>query len=330
MDPRRFHDAKALLEHLRREDTQGKFLYRGQTRRHPPYRLPGEDGTMQDVEALYPNDLRFIRDLDAATIDGPALTAKRNAGRDRRDKFMLFLQKGASEGRAQLGWLKDIFAAEQAAQIECMQWIVQQPGAELLLDPARRHLAPYELRFRVHEEMWQRGLGIGSKQHTIAWSLAQHYELATALVDVTDDIHVALWFATHEWDANRPPPAAGNEGVVYRFDRKQLEAALEAQFLTMLKWAWENRKPPAPPLFVQEIADIPESCALRPGRQRGFSVYGFDQKLLLQFIIERGICEIFTFAHGAIPDLGIIDRDYLVPTEDPFDAVLAEWRQQAC
>lgn len=49
---------------------------------------------------------------------------------------------------------------------------------------------------------------------------------------------------------------------------------------------------------------------------------------LVQFVIARGICEIFTFVHRPDPALGPIDRDYLVPKVDPFDAVLAEWRQQ--
>lgn len=329
MDPRRFHDAGALLKQLAQEDAQRKYLYRGQTRRHPPYRFPDENDKLQDVEALYPNDVRFIRDLDASAVTGPDLTAAREAGRDRRDKFMLFLRKGASEGRPQLAWLKEIVAEQEAAEIDCWQWLQQQPGGDLLMDPARTRQAPYELRVKVHEEMWRRGIGISSKVHTIAWSLAQHYELATALVDVTDDVNVALWFATHEWNARQPLPAAGSEGVVYRFDREQLEHALKAQFLSMLRWALEKRLPPPPPFFVQEIANIPASCALRPARQRGFSVYGFDQKDLVQFITERRICEVFTFAHGAIPDLGIINRDYLAPAQDPFDAVLAEWRQQA-
>jgi len=329
MNPRGFADAHALLAHLAREDAQRKYLYRGQTCRHLPYSLPGEDGTLQHVEALYPNDLRFIREFDAGAPDAPAkVTAARKAGRDRRDQFMLFLKKGASEGRAELGWLKDIFAAESAAQIEYMRWLLSQPGGELMRDPASRHLTPYKLRVEAHMEMWRRGLGIGSKQHTIAWSLAQHYELATALVDLTDDVRVALWFATNEWDATRPSPAEGREGVVYRFDREQLDQALEAQSLSMLAWALEKRLPPAPPLFVQEIAHIPESCALRPSRQRGYSVYGFDQMQLVQFIVARGICEIFTFVHGAAPALGSIDRDYLVPKQDPFNAVLAEWRGQ--
>jgi hypothetical protein len=325
----RFPDANAMLAHLVQEDA-GQFLYRGQTCRFPPYSFPGADGAPSDVEALYPNDLRFIRDLDAMAPDAVAkLTAARNVGRDRRDKFMLFLRKLASEDRAELAWLKDILAAEKAAQIAYMQWLLPQPGAALLIDPARTHEAPYELRVDAHLEMRRRGLGIGSKQHTIAWSLAQHYGIATALVDLTDDVRVALWFAVHAWDAMRPPPAAGSEGVVYRFDRKQLEAALEAQSLTMFRWALEQRRPPPPPFFVQEIADIPESCALRPSRQRGLSVYGFDQMQLIQFIIARGICEIFTFVHGVAPALGPIDRDYLVPKEDPFDAVHAEWLQQA-
>ena len=237
MNPRVFSDASALLTHLTQADAKDKYLYRGQTQRYPPFRLPGADGTLQDVEALYPNDLRFIRELDATAPDVHVkVTAARKAGRDRRDKFMLFLKKGASEGRAELVWLKDILAAEKAAQIEYMQWLLRQPGAELLVDRSRTHLAPYKLRVEAHQEMWRRGLGIGSKQHTIAWSLAQHYELATALVDVTDDARVALWFATHQWDAKRAPLAAGGQGVVYRFDRQQLNAALEAQFLSMLAW----------------------------------------------------------------------------------------------
>jgi hypothetical protein len=131
MNPRGFPDANALLTHLTQADAQGKYLYRGQTHRYPPYRLPGADGTLQDVEALYPNDLRFIRELDATAPDAPAkLTAARKMGRDRRDKFMLFLKKGVLEGRAELVWLKDILAAEKAAQIEYMQWLLPQPGAE--------------------------------------------------------------------------------------------------------------------------------------------------------------------------------------------------------
>src|SRR5262245_53537509 len=105
MASRRFDDANALFKHLEKEHAQGKFLYRGQTRRHPAYRLPDENGTLQDVEALYPSDMRFIRGLDAAALDGPAITLARNAGRDRRDKFMLFLRKSTLDGRAQLGWL---------------------------------------------------------------------------------------------------------------------------------------------------------------------------------------------------------------------------------
>jgi hypothetical protein len=168
MNPRGFPDANALLTHLTQADAQGKYLYRGQTHRYPPYRLPGADGTLQDVEALYPNDLRFIRELDATAPDAPAkLTAARKMGRDRRDKFMLFLKKGVLEGRAELVWLKDILAAEKAAQIEYMQWLLPQPGAELLMDRSRTHLAPYKLRVEAHQEMWRRGLGIASRQHTI-------------------------------------------------------------------------------------------------------------------------------------------------------------------
>lgn len=330
MDARRFANADSLLAHLGQEDAPGRFLYRGQTRRHAPYRIPDEGGTLQDVEALCPNDLRFLRDLDTAAPDVRAqVTAMRNIGRDRRDKFMLFLLRKASEGCAELGWLNDIVAAEQPAEQDYLQWLLAQPHAATLMDPARTHLAPYALRVAAHEQMWRRGLGIGSRRFTVTWSLAQHYELATALVDVTDDCRVALWFATHEWDATRPPPAVGTEGVVYRFDRKQLGHALEAQFLTTLAFALGKGLPPPPPFFVQPIADIPESCARRPGRQRGFSVYGFDQAQLLQFILEREICAVFTFAHGPAPALGPIDRDYLVPQDDPFDAILAAWRTLA-
>lgn len=330
MDARRFPDADSLLAHLRQEDAPGMFLYRGQTKRYAPHAFRAEDGSLVAIESLYPNDFRFARTYDAWTPDLPArITAARDAGRDRRDRFQQFLAHKTSEGSAALRWFKDILDRDIAAQQELYDWFLTRPEFRALFGPGGYAAAPIAVRIAANDEMRRRGIGISSKCHTVTWSLAQHYELATALVDLTDDCRVALWFATNEWEPARPPPASDSEGVVYRFDRQQLEHALDAYFMSSRLEAIEQGLVPPPPFFVQPIADIPPDCALRPSRQRGYSVYGLDQMRLIQFILEREICAVFTFAHGRAPALGPIDRDYLVPQDDPFDAILAAWRTLA-
>jgi hypothetical protein len=47
---------------------------------------------------------------------------------------------------------------------------------------------------------------------------AQHYGIPTALVDVTESLEVALFFATHEFLDGVPRPCKEGTGILYRID----------------------------------------------------------------------------------------------------------------
>src|SRR5262249_4287776 len=98
------------------------------------------------------------------------------------------------------------------------------------------------------------------------WSLAQHYEIRTAILDVTRDPLVAGWFATNPWNEHEKRPSQG-AGVIYRFDAEKLDRAFHMYNLTAFVQAVLNRVTPALPPFLADISDIPPAMALRPSRQ---------------------------------------------------------------
>jgi len=151
----------------------------------------------------------------------------------------------------------------------------------------------------------------------MAWSLAQHYLVGTALTDVTFDLRVASWFATNEWDPSKPGPKDGEIGVIYRIQRPQLEQVLAAGSLVGLYFAAEQNLTPPPDLFLVDIREIPSEFARRPRVQHGASIYGFDQPHVVSFAMQKGAIEAFEFIHRSRVDIGI-GREDVVPPEDPF------------
>lgn len=57
-------------------------------------------------------------------------------------------------------------------------------------------------------------------------SLCQHYGLATPLLDFTEEVAVAAFFATQRWVAGSWLPCAEGVGIIYMLDREQLPEAL--------------------------------------------------------------------------------------------------------
>ena len=55
-------------------------------------------------------------------------------------------------------------------------------------------------------------------------SVAQHYELGSVMVDITNEVDVAVWFATHRF-ANGDIARGDHDerGVIYRFDKEVIE-----------------------------------------------------------------------------------------------------------
>jgi FRG domain len=102
----------------------------------------------------------------------------------------------------------------------------------------------------------------------LSWSLAQHYGVMAALLDLTFDPEVAAWFATNLWDGpEKPQPLKGN-GVIYRFDFLGLLAGIFVynRGIKPASGAYIYKAPPDK-TFIQDLRQIPPAFTLRPTRQ---------------------------------------------------------------
>ena len=116
-------------------------------------------------------------------------------------------------------------------------------------------------------------------------------------------------------------------GCVYRFDLPSLTEVLTNYRLLknqeLASLPGFNR---FPAFFVRRLCNIISGGALRPMHQRGASVFGFDQPLVLLTIAQHGIVEVFEFEHGPHDlALGKVDREYMIPPDDLMVRVLEEF-----
>jgi hypothetical protein len=108
-----------------------------------------------------------------------------------------------------------------------------------------------------------------------------------------------------------------------------LEKILQFHTVQSRKRAEEDGRPPTPEFFLEDIRAIPESFAMRPSRQSGASVYGFDQLDVLRLAQDHGAVEAFLFPHGVVPpSLGHITQNFLTPPNDPFLKVVEKFHEE--
>lgn len=273
-----FPDILELIKFV--EDTQqsDQYLYRGQLERGRHHEWKVDDKLYQ-VEAIYPSDFRFhYKHHEPSEELSRKISAARSFNRERRDQFAVFL----------LGFLNDTRIQNSWADAE-----LNNLSDELTKLPLDTHF------FRM------------------AWSLAQHYLLTTALVDFTFSIRVAAWFATNPWEPNGRKPQEGAIGVIYRLNKLRMEDLLADETAQMRAWAQKAGLTPAPELFLVDIRQIPHTFAKRPSAQHGASVYGFDQPLLIVRAFASGAVEALEFKHREGMDVGFA-RAQLIPEVDPF------------
>jgi hypothetical protein len=289
--PRSFDSLEELLQVLASEHVYGRYAYRGQTGRGESL---GEDAT---IERLFPGDFRFFWRPQTHKQTPEQITAAREEGRNRRDRFFRFLQEKTDSGDSRLALLRPSFAKFQ----------------EQLFQP------DYILSFALNE----RSL-LDEPIFRVCWSLAQHYGLETGLLDLTHSIDVAAWFATNPWDPDRQPPFKGR-GVIYRFDIDGLSYLFSR--LNDQRRSESRSRGQTPPvrMFVVSIAHMSPTLASRPHAQRGLSLFGFDQLEAIQMAQFGGVLEVFTFPH-AQPYLGSrANRAKIIPSTDPFLAVVRDY-----
>lgn len=321
---RHFDDVHGLVAFLVAKHTTS-FAYRGQISRAKPVLL-GEKRD-PDIEAVFPADFRFFREFDGRAVVHEKITAAREAGRDQRDAFSEFLFHIARAADDRVAWLRPHVINYERR----FRQAVRKLGPDWAADAHRRIGRDDPISNAVSESTNALLQLHGVKNRTeewiyqTAWSLAQHYCLATALLDLTSDARIAAWFATNPWSHTSQAPSSGR-GVIYRFNIPFLCVILDK--MNAQRWfeSVQRSETPPSPMFVVDISRIPPSFAARPSGQRGLSLFGFDQPQAIQFAFYGKAVETFTFDHGSKPyeDTGV-NRAAIQPADDPFLSVVRDY-----
>jgi hypothetical protein len=121
---------------------------------------------------------------------------------------------------------------------------------ELSWDDAAKVIAGIARTFRYFAELEKHPVFKWAKSELIelpATELAQHYGIPTALIDLTESIEVALFFATHRREGCEWKPCENGRGVLYRVDRDAIPSCYAPRFQQVAiqpfprpfrQWAW--------------------------------------------------------------------------------------------
>jgi len=292
----------------------GRYAYRGQIMRSPMIVLEKENDYVA-VEGLFPADFRFMVEKMQHQPTPEEITAIREKGRDKRDEFTNQIFDLAQRGDDRLTWIAKLINANESEIQQLFDPAVQAESKEnysiSIEEALKKNIArqfPSLLGLFGRYDQWL---------YRACWSLAQHYGLATNLLDLTYDPRVAAWFATNQWDLCRAPPSEG-KGVIYRFDLIGLKVLLDKFSLLHTRESLQEGILPPPRMFVVRIDSIPPSVAFRPSAQRGLSLYGFDRPIIIQSAFFSGVVEIFMFPHESPYESEKINRDVIQSMNDPF------------
>jgi FRG domain/Tetratricopeptide repeat len=299
-----FQNIKELLGYLLKEHDQQRFIYRGQTRRQQRLIIKDLSGNAFVYENIFPHDFRFVMAHHGQWKgDEEFLAVRARAARNCFDFILHVVAKcrdGFMSGQEAYSWLKP-YEHEFQAVLE--------------------YIARTDVRV-PHNVEFGRDF-IGHRLWRLLWSLAQHYELSTALLDVTFSPAIAAWFATNEWNEKKQSPEG--RGVMYRFDVLALEGLQTIYGMIEKLQSTDKDLTLRVVPFFQDLRSVPLTFAGRPLGQQGASIYGLDSVWLLEAIIASGAVETFEFNHSPeVIALGV-DRSSLVPVGDPFSPIAVEF-----
>jgi hypothetical protein len=299
------------IERIGQEHVPNRWLYRGQTYRRDVHCIIQENQAFE-LENLYPQSFRFA--ANHATIS-QAFT----------EQWQKEYAKAEALFNAFNSFLISKYEAGQRAESGRFAWM--DPYA----DELRRIFkgAGPSVFSGFHEK----GIGMKNPEFIrLSWSLAQHYGVVTALLDLTFDLDVAAWFATNLWDAPRQPQPLKGDGIIYRFDIQTLMAGIMF-FNGWLESVSDANIYKAPPdkAFIQDLRHIPTAFALRPTRQEAAVVSGFDALHFVRQFDIAGKIDAFIFPHLGEQLLRWPhrhSRECLIPLDDPFLELKREFDAQ--
>jgi len=139
-------------------------------------------------------------------------------------------------------------------------------------------------------------------------SIGQHYGMETGLLDATSSVHVALWFATHDFRSGAY--SIDNQSIIYRIDLEKLK---EVEQWTMDLPEHEGKFD----AFSVDIRDTPENVAPRAVRQQGWSLVGWEHPRLVAKMVAKGGLTQYLFPTGATPSrMNSLQHSFLAPGDD--------------
>jgi len=289
------------IERIGREHVPNGWLYRGQTYRRAVHRIIEENRAFEH-ENLYPQSFRFAAShatiSQAFTEQWQKEYAKAEALFHSFNSFLISkYEVGRRAQSARFAWM-DPYADE-------LRRLFKGAGPSLFSG--------------FHEK----GMGLKNPEFIrLSWSLAQHYGVVTALLDLTSDPDVAAWFATNLWGAPPQPQPLKGDGVIYRFNMQTLLAGVFFYNQTLESESGADiYKAPPDRAFVQRLDPIPAAFALRPVRQEAVVVSGFDVFSFVQQFEVAGEIDAFMFPHreDQLSRWPLKhSREYLTPPDDPF------------
>ncbi|WP_404549006.1 FRG domain-containing protein [Dyella jejuensis] len=122
-------------------------------------------------------------------------------------------------------------------------WKVSEADAMRIVADAARTLWYYSELERHPIFQWAKA----NRLYLPELELAQHYGIPTALLDLSESIEVALFFATHEFKDGMFHPCTSGTGILYMVDRTRVPKGLVSRFISVAsqpflrplsQWAW--------------------------------------------------------------------------------------------
>lgn len=149
----------------------------------------------------------------------------------------------------------------------------------------------------IRSSLFAEGTGVLRSELELT-ALSQHYEFGSTMIDVTFDVDVATWFASHKWSDGSVLASPGMNGFIYRFDRGAIVRMLSDRLL------WGSGRSPFIPhvgLFgVAEIAHLPAHVGKRPAAQAGGSLFGMELSCNYFLLDAYRAMSVFSFPHNSV------------------------------
>ena len=146
-------------------------------------------------------------------------------------------------------------------------------------------------------------------------SISQHYEYGSTMVDITSNVDVAVWFASHKWSGDRATGRAKDTGVIYRFNANNINKCLTKEL--------ENETPTALAisrsglLGLTDISNMGNDFGRRPKAQFGGSIFGMENSIVYLLLDVYEAMEVFTFPLNSIlGNEAPINKADLCPSQD--------------